>query len=160
MHSAEQESRHHDSYCNDDDISCTHSGAADYTDECRGILLTQRIAKTESTTPKTRRAPRTLSKSQRTHPQIKRSDTKRTSGFIYAWYATRPHVQPLNTVNNSMNDISVGDTSSEPKNPDINPHWLLEVELLKKLHLQRIQQQIEIEEAIHKLEMEQLLTLK
>lgn len=71
-----------------------------------------------------------------------------------------PIVQPPDPVNNSMNDISVGDTSSEPKNPVINPHWSREVELLQKLHLQRIQQQIEIEGAVHKLEMKQFLTLK
>lgn len=71
-----------------------------------------------------------------------------------------PVVQPPNPVNNSTNDINVGDTSSEPKNPVINPHWSREVELLQKLHLQRIQQQIEIEGAVHKLEMKHFLTLK
>ena len=72
-----------------------------------------------------------------------------------------PDVQlPLNAVNPSANDTSANDFNSESKTPMINPYCSLEVELLKKLHLQRIQQQIEIEGAMHKLEMNQLSTLK
>ena len=56
----------------------------------------------------------------------------------------------------SANYISVSNISSEPTFTVMDPDCSLEVELLKKLHSQRIQQQIEIEEAVHKL-MQQLL---
>ena len=59
----------------------------------------------------------------------------------------------------TASNIIVSDNNSNTNIPIANPSCALGVELIKKLHSQRLQQQIEIEEAIHKLKMKQLLTL-
>ena len=48
-----------------------------------------------------------------------------------------PNVQPPNVIHTSANDTNMDDISSKPKRPMINPYCSLEVELLKKLHLQK-----------------------
>lgn len=68
--------------------------------------------------------------------------------------AQRTNASVTGEVTGSANYISV---SSESLFPVMDPECSFEVALLKKLHSQRIQQQIEMEEAIHKL-MQRLLT--
>ena len=65
-----------------------------------------------------------------------------------------------NTAATSASNITVSDNNSNPSIPIIDPSCSpTEVKLIKKLREQRLQQQIEVEDALHKLKMKQLLTL-
>ena len=65
-----------------------------------------------------------------------------------------------NTAAASASNVAVSDNNSNPSIPIIDQSCSpTEVKLIKKLREQRLQQQIEEEDAIHKLKMKQLLTL-